>query len=111
MLLALSAASLRRHPARTLLAVLGVAVSAALLLDMVMLASGMRESFRRFLLVRGYQLRISPKGTLPFDTEATIGGAAAIADAVRAQRDIVALSPILGAQLYVLRRGGGDDAL
>src|SRR5215207_1846061 len=103
MLLALSAASLRRHPARTLLAVLGVAISAALLLDMVMLASGMRESFRDFLLVRGFQLRVSPKGTLPFDTEATIGSAAALLDTLRAHPDVEAVSPVLGAQLHVLR--------
>ena len=57
---ALASAALQRHRVRTLLAVLGVAVSAALLLDMVMLASGMRESFRDLLLVRGYQLRLSP---------------------------------------------------
>lgn len=102
MRLALVRAALTRRKARTLLAVLGVAVSAALLLDMVMLASGMRESFRGFLLVRGYQLRVAPKGTLPFDSEATIGGAAAIVAALRASPDIVAVSPVLGAQLHVL---------
>ena len=105
MRLALVRAALTRRPARTLLAVLGVAVSAALLLDMVMLASGMRESFRGFLLVRGYQLRVAPKGTLPFDSEATIAGAAAIVAALRAHPDIVAVSPILGAQLHVLGDG------
>ena len=40
---ALAQASLIRHRSRTLLAVLGVAVAAAMLLDMVMLATGMRE--------------------------------------------------------------------
>jgi putative ABC transport system permease protein len=109
MRLSLARAALLRHRARTLLAVLGVAVSAALLLDMVMLASGMRESFRRFLLVRGYQLRISPKGTLPFDTEATIGGAGDIVRAMRSHPDVVAVSPILGAQLYIVGRDGSDE--
>lgn len=95
----LAAATLRRHPARTALAVLGIAVAAALLLDMVMLATGMRESFRSLLLTRGYQLRVSPKGTLPFDSEATIDGASAIVSALRANPDIVAVSPGLGATL------------
>ena len=72
MIATLAAASLIRHRARTALAILGVAVSAAMLLDMVMLASGMRESFRGLLLSQGFQLRLSPRGTLPFDTEATI---------------------------------------
>ena len=102
MLLSLASAALRRHLVRTTLAVLGVAISAALLLDMVMLASGMRESFREFLMVRGYQLRVSPKGTLPFDTEATIGGAAALLRVIRANPDVVAVSPVLGAQLHVI---------
>ena len=76
---------------------LGIAVAAALLLDMVMLATGMSESFRSLLLTRGYQLRVSPKGTLPFDSEATIDGAGAIVRALRANPDIKAVSPSLGA--------------
>ena len=56
--------ALLRHKARTVLALLGIAVSAALLLDMVMLATGMRDNFQGFLLLRGYQLRVAPKGIL-----------------------------------------------
>ena len=106
MRLALAAATLLRHRARTLLAVLGVAVSAALLLDMVMLAGGMRESFRDLLLVKGYQLRVSPKGTLPFDTEATIDEASQVTAALRADPRITAVSPVLGGQLHVLATPG-----
>ena len=95
MRLTLAAASLRRHRTRTLLAILGVAVSAALLLDMVMLAGGMRESFRDLLLVRGFQLRVAPKGTLPFDSEATIAGASELIAALRARPEISAVSPVL----------------
>ena len=97
----MSSLNLIRHPARTLLAVLGVAVSAAMLLDMVMLATGMRESFRTLLLVRGFQLRIAPKGTLPFDTEATIDRAGEIRLALHAHPDIVTISPVLGASIHV----------
>ncbi len=92
-------ATLRRHPARTTLAVLGIAVAAALLLDMVMLATGMRTSFRALMLTRGYQLRIAPKGTLPFDSEATIDGAESIVAALRANPAIKAVSPSLGTTL------------
>lgn len=99
MRMTLATAALRRHPARTVLAIFGIAVAAALLLDMVMLATGMSESFRSLLLSRGYQLRIAPKGTLPFDSEATIDGANAIVVALRASPTIVAVSPILGATL------------
>lgn len=102
MRLILAAATLLRHRARTLLAVLGVAVSAALLLDMVMLATGMRESFGDLLLARGYQLRLSPKGTLPFDSEATLDAAAAVGARLAADPRITAVSPVLGAQLVLL---------
>jgi putative ABC transport system permease protein len=108
MRLALASAALRRHRGRTLLAVFGVAVSAALLLDMMMLATGMRESFREFLLVSGFQVRVTPKGTLPFDSEATIEHAGAVLAALRARPDVEAVSPILGAQVHTLR---GDRAL
>jgi len=96
----LAVASLVRHRARTALAILGVAVSAAMLLDMVMLASGMRESFRGLLLSQGFQLRLSPRGTLPFDTEATIRGADSLLAAVRARPTVAAVSPVLGGQLH-----------
>lgn len=107
MLLRLVAASLFRHRARTLLAVLGVAVSAALLLDMVMLSSGMRESFRGLLLSRGFQLRAAPRGTLPFDTEATIAGASEVMAAIRESRDVAGVSPVLGGSIHLPGAPGG----
>lgn len=97
----LALAALTRHRARTVLAVAGIAVASALLLDMVMLATGMSDSFRSLLLTRGYQLRVAPKGTLPFDSEATIDGASAIVTALRASPDISAVSPVLGATLTI----------
>jgi putative ABC transport system permease protein len=105
---ALALASLRRHRGRTLLAILGVAIASAMLLDMVMLSSGLRESFRQLLTSRGFQLRIAPAGTLPFDTEATIAGAPGILDTLRANPDVAAVSPVLGASLHISR---GDSAV
>ena len=101
MLVTLAVASLVRHRARTLLAILGVAVSTAMLLNMVMLASGMRESFRSLLVSQGFQLRLSPKGTLPFDTEATIRDADSLLALVRARPGVIAISPVLGGQLHI----------
>lgn len=95
----LALATLRRHPLRTALAVLGIGVAAALLLDMVMLATGMRTSFRTLLLTRGYQLRVAPKGTLPFDSEALLGGAETLVTRLRAHPRITAVSPSLGMSL------------
>jgi putative ABC transport system permease protein len=99
-------ASLTGHRARTLLAVAGVAVSAALLLDMVMLSSGMRESFRSLLTGRGFELRVAPKGTLPFDTEATIADASATVAALRESPAIAAVAPVLGGTIHLPRVDG-----
>src|SRR5881275_3532739 len=101
MLVALAWATLTRHRSRTLLATLGVAVSAAMLLDMVMLSSGMRASLTELLLSRGFQLRLAPKGTLPFDTDATIPGASDVIRTLRTIPGVATISPVLGGQLHI----------
>ena len=101
MVLQLAWASLRRHGTRTLLAILGVAVAAAMLLDMVMMSTGLRESFRELLMSRGFQLRIAPKGTLPFDTDATIEGVGRITAILRTNPDIITISPVIGSTIHV----------
>jgi putative ABC transport system permease protein len=97
----LARASLIRHRARTLLAVLGVAIAAAMLLDMVMLATGMRESFRELLLSRGFEIRLAPKGTLPFDTDATIPDVSGVMAVLRKNADIETISAVLGASIHI----------
>lgn len=111
MLLTLVRASLLRHRVRTALAIAGVAVSAALLLDMVMLSSGMRESFHALLEVHGFELRLTPSGTLPFDTEATIDSGSTLVAQLRANPDVAVVSPVLGAQLHILTRTGNVTAV
>src|SRR5688500_3960119 len=102
MRLQLAILSLRRHASRTLLATLGVAVSAAMLLDMVMLATGMRESFACLLGRNGFTVRVSPRGTLPFDSAATIARAGEAAATMRRISGIPAVSPVLGPTIHVL---------
>lgn len=91
---------LARHPIRSGLALAGIAVTTAMLLNMVLLAGGIERSFERMLLGRGYQLRISPKGTLPFDTEATIPGATEVIRIIRSDTAVAEVSPVLGASIY-----------
>ena len=99
--------SLFRRRGRTLLALSGIAVSAALLLDMTMLASGLTVSFGELLGVSGYTLRITPKGILPFDSEAAIEDGAGVTRRIAAVRGVRAVAPVLGAQFRVVR---GDSA-
>jgi putative ABC transport system permease protein len=92
--------NLGRHPLRTALSLLGIAVASAMLLDMVMLSGGLERSFERLLLGRGYQIRLSPKGTLPFDTEATLSRATQVVGQVRADPGVAAAGGVLGGSLY-----------
>jgi putative ABC transport system permease protein len=92
--------SLGRHPLRTGLSLAGIAVAAAMLLDMVMLSGGIDRSFGDMLLQRGYQIRITPKGTLPFDTEAALPGASALVRSLRADPAVAAAGAVLGTAVY-----------
>jgi putative ABC transport system permease protein len=95
--------SLLRHRLRTGLSLAGIAVSAAMLLDMVMLSGGIEKSFAGLLLAKGYQIRITPKGTLPFDTEATLSRAGSLVAAVRRIPGVDAAGAVLGSSLYARR--------
>ncbi|MEY4608583.1 MAG: hypothetical protein RL625_800 [Gemmatimonadota bacterium] len=103
MIARLAFASLTRRRGRTALTIAGVAVATAMLLDMVMLGSGMRESFRGFIEQQGFQLRLTPRGTMPFDSEATVGGAQALVAKIAEDPDVVAVAPVLGAKLFTPR--------
>jgi putative ABC transport system permease protein len=92
--------SLGRQPLRTCISLAGIAVAAAMLLDMVMLSGGIDKSFSDLLLGRGYQIRLTPKGTLPFDTEATLSHVSDIVAALRSDPAIESAGPVLGTAIY-----------
>ena len=92
--------SLGRHRLRTALSIAGIAISGAMLLDMVMLSGGIEKSFAEMLLARGYQIRLTPKGTLPFDTEATLSGAGELIATLRRDTAIESAGAVLGTSVY-----------
>ena len=96
-----------RRRMRTVLAVTGIAISAAMLLDMVMLSGGIEKSFAELVLAKGYQIRLTPKGTLPFDTEATLDRVTAIVERLRRDSAVVSAGAVLGTSLY----GRAGDSL
>ena len=102
MIVEASLRSLFRRRSRTALALAGIAVSAALLLDMTMLASGLTHSFRELTRSQGYSLRVTPRGTLPFDSEAGIRNAAEVRQRIMTMEEVSAVAPVLGAQLYAV---------
>lgn len=90
---------LRRHPGRTLLALAGVAVSTAMLLDMLMLSGGIQESFRDLFAGSEYSVRVTPAGTLPFQTGATVDGVDELRRRLLETRAVTAVGPVLGSNL------------
>ena len=102
-----SVRELRVRPLRTVLTVAGVAVATAMLADMLMLGGGIQRSFGDLLESRGYELRVSPKGTLPFDTEATIKGWGTLRDSIGAVVGVERVAPVLAISVGVeVERGG-----
>jgi putative ABC transport system permease protein len=93
--------SLGRHRLRTGLSIAGIAISGAMLLDMVMLSGGIEKSFAEMLLARGFQIRLTPKGTLPFDTEGTLSGANDLLARLRRDPAVLTAGAVLGTSLYV----------
>ena len=101
MILRTAVRELRAHPGRTAFAIAGVAVASAMLLDMLMLAGGLQSSFRGLLSGAGFELRVSPAGTLPLDTDATLLDAIALADDIRNEPGVAAVSPVLALNIRV----------
>jgi putative ABC transport system permease protein len=106
-IVAASLKALFRRRGRTALALSGIAISAALLIDMTMLASGLTVSFGELLGVSGYEMRVTPRGTLPFDSEAGIPNGTEVGRRLAAMPGVAKVAPVLGAQF---RLAMGDSA-
>jgi len=100
----LATRTLARSAARSLLVVLGLSVTGALLLDMTMLAGGLEASLGAIMTRLGFAVRVVPHGTLPFEGDAEIVDGDHLAAAIAAQPGVAAAVPILGTNVYV-RRG------
>lgn len=93
--------NLTRQRARTLLCALGLAVSTALLYDMALLASGLRASLARVLGEIGYDLRVLPRGGLPFSSDAVLSGGHALAADLARVPGVAEAQPLWGTTLYL----------
>jgi putative ABC transport system permease protein len=98
--------NLVRHRARTALTVLGIAVSTALLYDMALLAGGLKASLEQVMGEIGYELRVLPKGGLPFATEAALPGGRALAARLDSLPGVAAAEPLWATTLYLSRADG-----
>src|SRR5690606_25493978 len=78
---------------------------------MSMLASGLTRSFGELTRAHGYGMRVTPRGTLPFDSEAGIGRAAEVREAIRSVEGVAAVTPVLGTQLDRVEADGAGEPL
>lgn len=65
-----------------------------------MMATGLARSFEELIGARGYTMRIAPRGTLPFDSEAGIREAKRVGGELARVPGVDEVVPVLGAQLY-----------
>ncbi len=103
--------TLVRRPRRLILFVAGVTVAAAVLLDMVMLAQGLQRSLLDLLEATGYQLRVVPKGLLPFESGAAIPQSDSLAALIAQDPRVPEAIPLWGQTLYVTRTEGSSEPL
>jgi putative ABC transport system permease protein len=90
-----------RHRLRTLFTVLALSMAVALLADMLMLSRGMEKTFYRVLSSVGYEVRVCPRGTLPFATDAVLEESSRVATAVEKDARVDRTLRVLGTTLHV----------
>jgi putative ABC transport system permease protein len=95
----------RRNPARTLLVILGLCVTGALLLDMTMLSGGLVASLGTVVSRLGFAVRVVPRGTLPF-SGSQIQDGGRLAAAIAHYPGVAAAVPVRATNVYV--RHGRD---
>lgn len=101
MMLRVAIRNVMRHRLRTLFTVLALSMAIALLADMRMLAHGMEKTFYRVLSSVGYEVRVCPRGTLPFATDAVIDESGRVVDALHADARVDRTLRVLGTTLHV----------
>lgn len=92
----LATRNLMRHPGRNLLYILGVSITAALLLDMILLSGGLKVSLLKVLKQMGWEVRVSPRGTVPFETEAQIQNFSSLRSAIAGMVSAQSIDAMLG---------------
>ena len=89
-----------RHRLRTAFTVLALSIAVALLADMLMLSRGMEKTFPRVMSSVGYEIRVCPRGTLPFVSEAVIVESPRVIDALREDPRVARTLRVLATTLY-----------
>ncbi|HVP38563.1 MAG TPA: FtsX-like permease family protein [Candidatus Saccharimonadales bacterium] len=101
----LAARNLVRSRTRTLLLWLGISVSGALLYDMVMLAGGLAASFEAAVRDMSFELRLAPRGVLPFTADAALRDGSRVLAVVRSDPRVARALGFYGTTLYWRRPG------
>ncbi|MDH4036135.1 MAG: FtsX-like permease family protein [Candidatus Krumholzibacteria bacterium] len=100
MMMRIALRNVLRHRLRTTFSVAALAIAVALLADMLMLSTGMEKTFNRVLSSVGYEVRVCPRGTLPFATEAVITESARVTDRLARDARVARVLRVLGTTLY-----------
>lgn len=100
MMVRVAVRNVMRHRLRTAFSVAALAIAVALLADMLMLATGMEKTFHRVLSSVGYEVRVCPRGTLPFSTDAVMAQSARVAHALATDPRVDRILRVFGTTLH-----------
>jgi putative ABC transport system permease protein len=89
-----------RHRLRSAFTVAALAIAVALLADMLMLSGGMEKTFYRVRSSVGYEVRVCPRGTLPFSTDAVIFESERVTRSLEKNARVERWLRVLGTTLY-----------
>lgn len=92
--------NLLRSRTRTLLLWIGISVSGALLYDMVMLSGGLEASFGTMLKQMNLDIRLTPRGALPFTADAEIRQGTPLVEEIRRDPRVASVQGYYGTTLY-----------
>jgi putative ABC transport system permease protein len=106
--LGLAARAVVRQPARSALAILGVAAAGALLFDMLLLSHGLVVSFRELLDAAGFDVRVTATTAPPFAGPAVLDAERRVR-AIEALAEVQAVVPLRMARAFVDRREGRTE--
>lgn len=97
-----------RQPGRTLLGVLGVAATGALLFDMLLLANGLVVAMEDLLDEAGFDIRVTAMDGIPFGGP-RLGGAAAAVTAIAALPEVAQAVPMRLGDAKVVSHDGVES--
>lgn len=102
--LPLAIKNLSRNKGRSVLAILALGAATSLLLQVLMLSAGIDKGLKSFFIGPGIDMRVAPKGSIPFTSNATVNQGHKITSKLLQNKNIKKICPMYGNYVF-LKKG------